>query len=821
MKTKLFLLITGGFSVNTYTQNSFQDLVITTNAIRIKILKNLIFLFLLIPLLAFTQTIFLKGSLTTSNSRFDIWEYVDQNTGKVYALSGGNGLLIVDVTDPTTPVHVAHLLGNPGFDVKVWSHYVYLVLGNDIQSDGTIVDIDDPSNPQIVGSFQGGHNIFIDDRGYMYISNPGVKIYDLNPDPTNPIFLTQVGSEGHDVTVRGNLMIDCHGFSGTNLYDVTNPETPILLSTITDPTITVHHQGDISTDGNYLYIGDELATDSQADISVWDISDINNPFRVSDYTDPNATVHNLYVIENYVYVSYYTAGFKVFDITDPSMLVLVDEYDTNNDTGDGYTGAFGVYPSPETANIYINDGTGVYIFGFSELSVLAKDVGISNIIGPYNGILTNSETVKISILNYGLDSQSIIPLELRVDGNLVASETFTGIINPGETVAYQFTQTLDLSTLGQTYTIEVKTILTGDGFNGNDAFTKDVKYSFSNDVGVLAIISPESAPELGVETISFTLKNFGLSAQSNFEVQYILDGGSPVIETFAGPITFEEEVIYSFTQQADFSVLGTYELTVSTLLTGDQDPSNDSVTVTIENFICQPDLNCIWGDGFLLFQLEEINNPSGCEGYADFTNLIANLSPNNTYELTVTTAWGDQYITVWIDYNDDNNFTNDEKVVTDYIIAPGEGPGIYTETFDLVIGAVDAPGEHRMRAKSNWQALVPDDACEITDFGETEDYTANIGILSIDDLSITQSDLIVITLPNNMFNISLVTSYNGKAFVSVYNMLGQQISFNNISKEGDRYNLNIDMSSVSSGIYLIKMGSLESNSYKTSRIIVK
>ena len=52
-------------------------------------------------------------------------------------------------------------------------------------------------------------------------------------------------------------------------------------------------------------------------------------------------------------------------------------------------------------------------------------------------------------------------------------------------------------------------------------------------------------------------------------------------------------------------------------------------------------------------------------------------------------------------------------------------------------------------------------------------------------------------------------------------MLGQQISFNNISKEGDRYYLNLDMSSISSGIYLIKMGSLESNIYKTARIIVK
>ena len=31
-----------------------------------------------------------------------------------------------------------------------------------------------------------------------------------------------------------------------------------------------------------------------------------------------------------------------------------------------------------------------------------------------------------------------------------------------------------------------------------------------------------------------------------------------------------------------------------------------------------------------------------------------------------------------------------------------------------------------MRAKTNWQAGVPDDACQLTTYGETEDYMINI-----------------------------------------------------------------------------------------------
>jgi len=343
-------------------------------------MKNFILFLLVCPFLSVAQ-INLEGELSSGNHGTDIWEYIDTVTGNVYAIVGGNGMSVVDVTDPTNPTQIAHLTSVPGFDVKVWDHYVYC----STSGGGTamIVDVIDPSNPQIVGSFPSGHNIYIEERGYMYTSSPGVSIYDLNPDPTNPTFLINVATEGHDVTVRGNLMINCQGFSGTSLYDVTDPALPVFISLITDPNMTYHHQGDISTDGNYLYINDELANHPQADISVWDISDLSNPFRVSDVADGTAATHNLYVIGDYAYASYYSAGFKVFDISDPSQLVIADTYDTNPSTGEGFSGAFGVYPSPTTGNIYINDSNGVFVFSFEGiLSNTTEEVNLNLSIAP-------------------------------------------------------------------------------------------------------------------------------------------------------------------------------------------------------------------------------------------------------------------------------------------------------------------------------------------------------------------------------------------------------------------------------------------------------
>ena len=117
-------------------------------------------------------------------------------------------------------------------------------------------------------------------------------------------------------------------------------------------------------------------------------------------------------------------------------------------------------------------------------------------------------------------------------------------------------------------------------------------------------------------------------------------------------------------------------------------------------------------------------------------------------------GYGNQYIRVWIDYNDDFVFSLDELVVDNYVIAPGAAAGSYTETMQLVVPDNATLGEHIMRAKTNWNAPVPDDACEETNYGETEDYIVNIvESLGIDDSVLANSEFRIISQDNNQFNI--------------------------------------------------------------------
>jgi choice-of-anchor B domain-containing protein len=315
----------------------------------------------------------LLGKLGVPGPTADIWGYA--NADKEYALVGygifteppNAGVVIVDVSNPATPVQVADINTVPGFDVKTWQNYMYTVNGRS-NGFGGIVDISDPENPQVVGSMPSSHNIFIDDRGFMYLEFPGLRIFDLNPDPTNPELVWSDGSfGGHDASVIGNRLFDFHGTSGTNIYDVTDPGDPQLLGSITDPAIQFHHSGWPTEDGQFLFICDEGARHPTPDFTVWDISDVANPKKVGRFAEASAIIHNLYVVGNFAFTAYYTAGIRVFNISDPTNPVIVDEFDTSARFGEEFGGAFGVYPFAPSGNVYLSDEEkGLFVFAFND-----------------------------------------------------------------------------------------------------------------------------------------------------------------------------------------------------------------------------------------------------------------------------------------------------------------------------------------------------------------------------------------------------------------------------------------------------------------------
>ena len=475
------------------------------------------------------------------------------------------------------------------------------------------------------------------------------------------------------------------------------------------------------------------------------------------------------------------------------------------------------------AEYFINGSRTDVVGVFQIASDFSNDVGVANINEPNDGLLSDTEPITIEVFNFGEETQSDIPVNFQVDGGTIISEVVAGPIESGTSVQYTFTETADLGIENQTYEIKAFTSMATDEFLDNDSTTKSVTYLSPYDIGVTEIIAPVSGNSLANdEEIVVTLMNYGSLEQSNFDISYNLND-DVVTEQVLGPLELNTPITYTFTQTGDFSVVGVYYLSAYSSLPDDVDNSNDTAYAVVVNTLCQPESNCSSGDGFYLFKLRTLENETDCanNGYGDYTSMMVELENNETYQLIVTTHYGTQAIRVWIDFNDNFVYELDEIIVDNHIIADGQSGGDYTDTIPFSIPEGANLGEHLMRAKSNWNNPVPDDACEETQYGETEDYMANIILYTgMEDIPLANTDMIVKSFANNQFEISLQsTEITEELIINLHNILGQKLVQNRVKNINGKYVYQLDLSYAQPGAYIVRLGNSQYG--KIKRLIVR
>jgi hypothetical protein len=105
----------------------------------------------------------------------------------------------------------------------------------------------------------------------------------------------------------------------------------------------------------------------------------------------------------------------------------------------------------------------------------------------------------------------------------------------------------------------------------------------SDDAGVLSVQTIGSECDMTDVAVTCTIKNYGMNEITSLDVAFSVDGGTEIVETYTGSILYGATVEYTFTELADVSGVGTHEIEVYTLLTGDETPTNDMATTQVMN----------------------------------------------------------------------------------------------------------------------------------------------------------------------------------------------------------------------------------------------
>jgi hypothetical protein len=235
---------------------------------------------------------------------------------------GGNGMLLADVSRPSQPRVIGMVSVKSGHTLTPYpgKPYIYVHSGGIAYTgaEEVIVDISDPSKPEIVNTFKPNQN----------------GCHDMS----------------FRITPKEKLGF-CPGLGEVQIWDVSDPEKPVTISSIYNPAIQFGHYAQASPDGKILVINDEAFVAHECgsgqspfgSLWVYDISDPAAPTMLSHFSPPRGrqpfateqdwvdawcTSHQFDFIDDtrYLLVPWFTGGVTMIDLTDPAAPVEMANY---------------------------------------------------------------------------------------------------------------------------------------------------------------------------------------------------------------------------------------------------------------------------------------------------------------------------------------------------------------------------------------------------------------------------------------------------------------------------------------------------------------
>jgi hypothetical protein len=254
------------------------------------------------------------------------------------------------------------------------------------------------------------------------------------------------------------------------------------------------------------------------------------------------------------------------------------------------------------------------------LPQVANDVAVTAILTPVNDTAIGSQVyASVIISNFGTNAQTNIPLELKINGSLTLSETWTGNLASQGSVTYTFVQPYMVPQ--NAYQLCVATKLAGDAYPSNDATCVSLGVlPAMNDVGITAILAPlpdaigeicfwDSITHIWYQKdVIVRIKNFGQNTQTAIPISYTFrTGGTVYGDVWIGILAPDSTVDYVL-QNLFAPILGAQQVCVETALASDPVANNNK---TCKNYIGRTCIGVDDLEGDRLGLLQNIPNPAG------------------------------------------------------------------------------------------------------------------------------------------------------------------------------------------------------------------
>lgn len=411
----------------------------------------------------------------------DSWGWTDPTNGKEYALVGlDNGTAFIDISDPVNIVYLGklptHTSPSIWRDIKVYNNYAYIVseAGGHGMQVFDLTRLRNVANPPETftadahyNEFGSAHNIAINQAtGFAYAIGTGT--YNGGPhfiNLSNPLNPTPAGGySGSGYTHDAQVIIydgpdpDHQGkeiYVGSNesqvvIVDVTNKNNPQLISSINYGSVDYTHQSWLTEDLNYLLIGDELDENAfgfNTRTIIADVSDLDNPFYFFQYFGNIASIdHNGYVKGNRYYLSNYSGGMRVIDISnianqEMTEIGYFDTFPANDNVN--FSGTWNVYPFFASGNIIISGEGGFTLVKSENFSIDDQSIDMFSMSpNPANNSVTmrSTSTPISSVVACNLLGQKVLSVnnfnqqELNLDVSQLNTGVYLVTVNNAQTL---------------------------------------------------------------------------------------------------------------------------------------------------------------------------------------------------------------------------------------------------------------------------------------------------------------------------------------------------------------------------------------------------